>query len=142
MEKCGCATWVAGAFIMPKKDGRVRWVSDFQALNKAIKRKNYPLPKTQEILSRRRGYKFLSKLDLSMQCYTFELDEESKDLCIVATLWALSWCTRLPMGVSPAPGVAQEIMEQVLASLLNEIKVMVPDSRATASPKMSKTRDS
>ena len=29
MEKCGCATWVAGTFVAPKKDGQVRWVLDF-----------------------------------------------------------------------------------------------------------------
>jgi hypothetical protein len=28
---------IAGTFTIPKKDGRVRWVSDFHSLNKAIK---------------------------------------------------------------------------------------------------------
>ena len=29
MEKCGRVTWVAGTFVVPKKDGRICWVSDF-----------------------------------------------------------------------------------------------------------------
>ena len=29
LEKCGRADWVSGTFCVPKKDGRVRWVSDF-----------------------------------------------------------------------------------------------------------------
>ena len=67
LEKTGRSDWVSGTFIIPKKEGRVRWISDFRALNKAIKRKFYPIPKISDILSRRKGYKFLTKLDLSMQ---------------------------------------------------------------------------
>ena len=96
MEKCGCATWVAGTFIVPKKDGRVHWASDFRALNKALKQKCHPFPKIQEILSHHKACKFLSKLDLSMQHHTFELGEESTDLCTVAAPWGL-FCHTHPL---------------------------------------------
>ena len=72
-------------FYIPKKDNTVHWVSDFRELNKLIKRKVYPLPIITDILCKHSGYEYFTKLDITMQYYTFELNEESKNVCTIVT---------------------------------------------------------
>ena len=42
--------WASSAFIIPKPNGRVRFISDFWEVNKRLKRKPWPLPKISTIL--------------------------------------------------------------------------------------------
>ena len=67
----------------PQKDGSVHWISDSRQPNKVIMQKQYPLPIVMNILLTCVGYKFFMRLNISMQYNTFELDEESQDLCTI-----------------------------------------------------------
>ena len=114
IEKAQRSEWIAGTFIVPKKDGRVRWITDFCGLNKSLRHKVYPLRKISEIFQRRSGYQYFTKLDISMQYYTFVLDEPSRNLCTFATPFGLYRYCRLPMGISESPDIATEKMHAVL----------------------------
>jgi hypothetical protein len=50
--------------------------------------------------------------------YTFELDEKSKNMCVAGgyTFGKFQY-KRLPMGVSQAPDLCQEIMESILKDI-------------------------
>jgi len=62
LEPSGPSEWVAPTFIAPKKDGTACWICDFCASNKVFKRKQHPLPKILDVMSRRTRHAFFSKL--------------------------------------------------------------------------------
>jgi hypothetical protein len=66
-SKCEASEWVAPTFVVPKKDGRVHWVSDFRELTKLIKRKAHPLSRIMDVLRKHHGYKHFTKMDICLQ---------------------------------------------------------------------------
>jgi hypothetical protein len=54
-----------------------------------------------------------------MQYYTFELDNESKDLCNNATPLGKFKYNKLPMGLKCSPDYAQEVIKNIIQDVEN-----------------------
>ena len=118
--------WCAPSFIIPKKDGRVRFITDFRELNKAIQRRPWPMPHITDLLQDIGQYKFVTALDLSMGYYHMVLDEELSDMTTFMLPWGLYKYKRLPMGLNISPDIFQEKVSKLLAGSKG-VKVYMDD---------------
>jgi len=117
LKKVNRSEWAAPTFIIPKKDGSVRFISDFRQLNLQIRRKPFPIPKIQDLLLKLEGFQYATSLDLNMGYYHIELSPFSKQLCTIVLPWGKYEYQRLPMGLCNSPDIFQEKMSTLMADL-------------------------
>ncbi|KAL5479778.1 hypothetical protein EMCRGX_G023352 [Ephydatia muelleri] len=89
--------------------------------NPALKLDRYPIPKVEDVLATLAGGKSFTKLDLNQAYTQLALDKESKELTGINAHKGLLRYTRLPFGVSSAPGIFQRIMETLLLGIPNVV---------------------
>ena len=77
LEKDHESAWASPCFIIPKKTGTVRFITDLRQVNKRIVRKPFPLPKITDVMQRLQGFQYASALDLNMGYYHIRLDPDA-----------------------------------------------------------------
>ena len=123
LEPVQHSDWASPIIAVLKPDKQsVRICGDFkQTVNSVSKLDRYPIPKIEDLFAKLSKGKRYTKLDLSQTYLQVPLDEESKKLLVVNTPKGLFRYTRLPYGVSSAPGIFQGLMENVLQGIPNVI---------------------
>ena len=100
-----------------QKNGRVRWLSDFLRLNKLLKRPRYFLPSIPAIMQKRAGFSHITKLDISMCFYTFELNTHAQQYCVISAPFGLYRYLRFPMGLTNSPDVFQSVIHPLFQDI-------------------------
>ena len=127
LEKDSDSEWAAPTFIVPKKEGTVRFVTDFRQLNKALKRKPFPIPNIQDILQKIGGFTYATALDLNMGYYNIRLDPFSSSLCTLILPWGKYKYKRLPMGIKNSPDIFQQKISDLMEGLEDFIRAYLDD---------------
>ena len=117
MRKINHSEWAFPTFATPKKNKRIRVVSDFRKLNPLLERHPFPIPKIIDLVQSLHGFTWSTALDLNMGYYTIRLDPDSSKICTIILPWAKYEYLRLPMGISIAPDIFQEKMSTLMATL-------------------------
>ena len=95
--------------VLKSDKSSVRICGDFKVtVNPVVKLDKYPIPKIEDLFVHLAGGKTFTKLDLSQAYQQLPLDEESKSFVVINTHKCLFRYTRLPYGISSAPGIFSE----------------------------------
>jgi hypothetical protein len=73
LNRCRDSEWEAPTYIIPKKNGTVKFISDFRRINEELNRKPYPIPKIAQMLQELEKFAYGTSLDLNMGYYTIRL---------------------------------------------------------------------
>jgi hypothetical protein len=140
LAKDSNSDWAVPTFIIPKKEGTLRFVTDFRQLNKAIKQKPFPIPNIQDILQKIGGFTYAMALDLNMRYYNICLDPNAASLCTLILPWGKYKYLRLPMGIKNSPNIFQQKISDVMEGLkdfvrayINHYKRFLQESRTESS---------
>jgi hypothetical protein len=134
LERIEASEWGSPSFIIPKKQGTVRFLTDFRQLNKRLVRKPYPLPKISDMLQNIEGFRWASAIDLNMGYYSLRLDLATSNICTIVFPWGVYRYKRLPMGVACSPDIFQAKMNSLFADLeyvlayIDDLLVLTTDS--------------
>ncbi|XP_037928527.1 uncharacterized protein K02A2.6-like [Teleopsis dalmanni] len=110
--------WATPVVPIIKPDGSIRICGDYKCtVNQMICKESYPLPTNTEVLATLANCKWFTKLDLDRAYTQVKVDQESVRILSLNTHCGLFKVTRLPFGISTAPGIFIRVMEGVLKNI-------------------------
>ena len=110
--------WFANVFWMPKKDGKVRMCVDFQDLNKASPKDDFPLPYIALLLV----------MDGFFAYNQIKMAREDMEKTSFITPWGTYCYKVMPFGLKNARATYQHVVTTLLHDLIHkEVEVYVDD---------------
>ena len=106
--------WSFQLVAVKKKNGKIRFATDFRKLNAKTVFDAYPIPAVETTLARLAGSAIFSSLDMSSAFNAIPLTARSSDICSFATPWGAYRYRRLPFGVKNGPSVFSRLVDRIL----------------------------
>jgi len=115
----------APVFFVKKKDGKLRLVQDYHALNAMTMKNKYPLPLIPELIAKLCGAKYFTKLDVWWGFNNVRIKEGDEWKAAFRTNRSLYEPLVMFFGLTNSPATFQTMMDNIFEDLISEGMVVV-----------------
>ncbi|CAM4629301.1 unnamed protein product, partial [Caretta caretta] len=109
--------WASPVVLVPKKDGSVRFCVDYGKLNAITVSDAYPMPRSDELLGKLGGARYLTTMGLTKGYWQVPLDADARLKSAFITPLGLYEFLTLPFGLKGAPATFQCLVDQLLKGM-------------------------
>lgn len=109
--------WASPVVLVTKKDGGIRFCTDYRKINAITKKDVYPLPRIDDALDALHKSKIFSTLDLASGYWQIEMDPKDREKTAFICEQGLFEYNIMPFGLCNAPATFQRLMDAILAGL-------------------------
>jgi len=117
----------APLFFVKEKDGRLRGVVDYRALNRITKKNSSPLPRSDEMFDRLGEATVFTRMDLKTGFHQIRVKPGDIEKTAFNTKYGQFEYLVLPMGLCNAPATFQSLMNEVFHDCLDDFLVVYMD---------------
>jgi hypothetical protein len=112
-------------FFIKKKDGSLRLVQDYRALNELTIKNRYPLPLISELVNKLKGARYFTKLDVRWGYNNVRIKEGDEWKAAFRTNRGLYEPLVMFFGLTNSPATFQTMMDEIFQDLITEGVVCV-----------------
>ena len=113
--------------LVEKKDGSLRMVVDYRALNEVTMKNKYPLPMINDLFDQLQGANVFSKIDLRSGYHQLKIQEQDIPKTTFTTRYALYEYTVMSFGLTNAPAYFMSMTNKVFMEFLDKFVVVFID---------------
>ncbi|KAG0417798.1 Retrovirus-related Pol polyprotein from transposon 17.6, partial [Dictyocoela roeselum] len=110
---------ISPAFVIKKKNGKIRLVVDYRKLNEITKKEHQIIPPISEVFAKLHGSVIFSTIDLNHRYYQIKVAAEDVFKTEFKILNRKFVFLRMPFGLSNAPATFQDAMNKISKGVSN-----------------------
>ncbi|GJR25258.1 putative reverse transcriptase domain-containing protein [Tanacetum coccineum] len=119
--------WGSLVLFVKKKDGSFQMCIDYRELNELTVKNRYPLPRIDDLFDQLQGLRVYSKIDLRSSYHQLRVQEEYIPKTVFRTRYGHYELQVNPFGLTNAPAVFMNLMNQVCKPYLDKFVIIFID---------------